>query len=320
MKRGLSIVLTIAMVTTMFVANMGCGATKTYQPVSGLDQTQNVTLKIAIPQETNKALNTVANLFMKKYPNVNIQLEYIEDYDKNAVQLFKDNQLDIILRKDVKYEEYMLKDEETEEEIPTGTTTEDYFYNFAADPEIDFSDTTPDLSDNYLHTRLSDDNTQITYQYSYPLGGEMRGLFVNKTMLKSLGLSVPKNYQEFVECCEVIKQNGYIPIQGHISSMAYGLGIAHAANTVTHNEEGLLEMSKASPGVSSYFEPTMGKLYELCKKRNRKDAKTIPIIALTADAFTEEQKRMLDAGMNARLIKPFKPEDLYAAIESHSIE
>ncbi len=47
---------------------------------------------------------------------------------------------------------------------------------------------------------------------------------------------------------------------------------------------------------------------------NRPDAKKVPIIAMTADAFTEDKKRTIDAGMNAHLSKPVVPEDLYRTL------
>ena len=39
-------------------------------------------------------------------------------------------------------------------------------------------------------------------------------------------------------------------------------------------------------------------------KEERFDARTIPIIAMTANAFAEDVKKSLDAGMNAHLSKP----------------
>lgn len=49
---------------------------------------------------------------------------------------------------------------------------------------------------------------------------------------------------------------------------------------------------------------------------DRADAKTIPIIAMTANAYAEDRKASLAAGMNAHLAKPIEPEQLYKAILS----
>ena len=49
---------------------------------------------------------------------------------------------------------------------------------------------------------------------------------------------------------------------------------------------------------------------------DRVDAKEIPIIALTANAFDEDVQRSLQAGLNAHLSKPVQPEALYETLES----
>ena len=49
---------------------------------------------------------------------------------------------------------------------------------------------------------------------------------------------------------------------------------------------------------------------------SRADAQTIPIIALTANAFDEDVQRSLQSGLNAHLSKPVEPESLFETLES----
>ena len=52
------------------------------------------------------------------------------------------------------------------------------------------------------------------------------------------------------------------------------------------------------------------------REMDREDAKTLPIIALTANAFDEDVQRSMQAGLNAHLSKPVQPELLYETLES----
>ena len=54
----------------------------------------------------------------------------------------------------------------------------------------------------------------------------------------------------------------------------------------------------------------------IIRSMEREDAKTIPIIALTANAFDEDVHRSLQAGLNAHLSKPVEPGALFATLES----
>jgi CheY-like chemotaxis protein len=53
---------------------------------------------------------------------------------------------------------------------------------------------------------------------------------------------------------------------------------------------------------------------EAIRALDRADAKTIPIIALTANAFDEDVQRSLQAGMNAHLTKPVETEHLFQTL------
>ena len=46
----------------------------------------------------------------------------------------------------------------------------------------------------------------------------------------------------------------------------------------------------------------------------RNDARTIPIIAMTANAYEEDIKETAAAGMNAHLSKPIIPEQMYETL------
>ena len=50
------------------------------------------------------------------------------------------------------------------------------------------------------------------------------------------------------------------------------------------------------------------------RKLDREDARQIPIIAMTANAFQEDIQRSLDAGMNAHITKPLNMEELFGII------
>ena len=52
---------------------------------------------------------------------------------------------------------------------------------------------------------------------------------------------------------------------------------------------------------------------------SKEDARKIPIIAMTANAFAEDEKEALDAGMNVHLAKPIDVELLKKVIHQYVV-
>ena len=86
---------------------------------------------------------------------------------------------------------------------------------------------------------------------------------------------------------------------------------------VTIAENGLVALDKFSESEENFYDlvlmdvmmPVMGGIESagLLRKMERNDAKEVPIVALTANAFQEDIQKCLDAGMNTHLSKPINP-------------
>ena len=94
---------------------------------------------------------------------------------------------------------------------------------------------------------------------------------------------------------------------------------------IDHAENGRLVLEMFEKSEIGYYDailmdvrmPEMDGLEATAAIRalDREDAKTVPIIALTANAFDEDVQRSLQVGMNAHLSKPVEPEHLYRTLE-----
>ena len=95
---------------------------------------------------------------------------------------------------------------------------------------------------------------------------------------------------------------------------------------VDHAENGQLVVDMFAQSPENYFDavlmdvrmPVKDGITAASEIRalDRPDAKTVPIIAMTANAFDEDVQRSLQAGMNAHLSKPVEPELLFETLES----
>lgn len=89
-------------------------------------------------------------------------------------------------------------------------------------------------------------------------------------------------------------------------------------------ENGQIAFEKYMNAEEGYFEailmdvmmPVLDGLEATKKIRNsqRKDALTIPIIGMTANAYNEDKEKALDAGMNVHLIKPIEVQKVYEVL------
>ena len=146
-----------------------------------------------------------------------------------------------------------------------------------------------------------------------------------------LTFRIDKEYQPEDEDTEAI--SGNVSLKGmnilaaednelNAEILLFMLNDLGAAVTMAKNGEEAVDIFKQSE--TGYYNcilmdimmPVMNG-YEACRvirNMNRPDAKTVPVIALTANAFTEDMIRSAEAGMNAHITKPLDMKKLTETI------
>lgn len=99
-----------------------------------------------------------------------------------------------------------------------------------------------------------------------------------------------------------------------------GIVVTHAEN----GAEALRCFSESEPGrfdaiLMDIRMPVMDGIEATVRIRGleRADAKTVPIIAMTANAYEEDRKKTKNAGMDAHLAKPIEPKLLFATLAAY---
>ena len=92
-------------------------------------------------------------------------------------------------------------------------------------------------------------------------------------------------------------------------------------------EDGRVAVQRFSDSEAGYYDcilmdlrmPNMNgfEAAEAIRALDREDAGTIPIIAMTADAFEEDIKKCIQSGMNAHLAKPIDEVLLFRTLEKY---
>ena len=96
--------------------------------------------------------------------------------------------------------------------------------------------------------------------------------------------------------------------------------------SVSHAEDGLVARKLFVDPKPGFFDVVLMDLRmphmdgieatKAIRAMNRNDATSVPIIALSADAFAEDAQRCRDAGMNAHLAKPIDVKELTRLLAS----
>lgn len=260
MKRLVAIRLVMTMVVGLC---LGCGKSKQSEDSDNdinpkLNTQEKVKLVIAGPWEQFKAIEDIIVLFEKKYPNCSVEYEYIQNYEEQIPKRLadSDDSIDIFLsnsiQADSKVYPYALE-------------------LFSHDDMLDLSNTFPGLIQNYTFME-EDKGTSAENSakiYAIPLGAELRGMYVNTTLLNTLGISVPKSLSEFMDACEKLQAAGYVPIYGNPGNFAQHYLYPYVCNIVANNANYNAiynRISNAEPGISKEFEAPMRLMYDLCQK------------------------------------------------------
>lgn len=223
-----------------------------YRKNASLDTSKEVSLIIGCSKETWPEMDNVISKFEEIYPNCTIVCEFIEEYSDNLPVRLAQTEQKIDIFRTVNIQE--------------GTAYKDYAYNLLSDyakERLDLSKANAGLVNNFKYTAA--DNTQ----YAIPYGGEMRGMYVNTTLLKKFGLSVPKNRAELLNCCEVLFSNGYIPFQSSNGTFAQQLLYPYICNSIVNGgkyDEMYAAIENIEPGISEYFRDAYTFLYEIVEK------------------------------------------------------
>lgn len=236
MKKFAALLLGLIMVLGAFA---GCESTEN-PPVPEGDP---VSLTIVGPWEDCTAVEVIGREFNKKYPNCTVEYEYLQNFVGNIpVRLEQNNEIDLFFASNI-------------------SELTQYLVDFKTAEGLDLSGTFEGLIEN-----ASTVEDGVSRLYSIPLGAEMRGMYVNKTLLDSLGIAVPTNQETLLKACAELKANGYIPINANPGTFGQHLLYPWVCNIIANAdnyEEAHAKVEARGEGVSEMFEEPFEFLYNL---------------------------------------------------------
>lgn len=211
-----------------------------------------VTLTVAGKWEESPALEALAASFTQQNPGCRIEYEYLQDYGDSLPKRLSsaDSGVDLFITENIQADSALL---------PYALEL------YSRSEALDLSGCFDGLIQNFA---FKEDGTADKL-YAVPLGAELRGMYVNTTLLSSLGLAVPGNRAEFLAACQTLLDAGYIPMQANPGSAAQHFLYPYVANLVAHaaDYDGLCaRIESRADGIAGEFREPLQFLYTMVEK------------------------------------------------------
>lgn len=147
----------------------------------------------------------------------------------------------------------------------------------------------------------------VTFDWKYTKKNEDENTALDYSILRGKNILLVENNIMNAEITRNILEN-----QGMMMDLASDgkQGVAMFTHAMPHTYDAIL-MDIRMP-VMDGLEAT-----SLIRHSTHPEAKIIPIIAMTADAFDEDRKKTAEAGMNAHITKPIDPDELYLTLTNY---
>lgn len=225
-----------------------CGNPAPQPAASPSPPEEAVTITVAGAWSDCRALDVAAAAFTERYPGCQVVYEYLQDYDASLVKrMGGDAPVDLFFCGNLQADSPM----------------QPFALELRSRADLDLSQTFPGLLENFSFRGENGDRSRL---YAIPLGAEMRGMFINVTLLQSLGLSVPTDQASLLEACRVLKEQGYIPIHGNPGNFGQIFLYPWFCNLVANAADPQAvwdQVNSRQPGAAELFRQPMAFLYQL---------------------------------------------------------
>jgi ABC-type glycerol-3-phosphate transport system substrate-binding protein len=241
----------------LFVSSLfSCSGNPSYSANGSLDASQEVSLTLCGASQSNLAIENVITAFEKIYPHCRVTYECLQNYNSSlAKRLTNNDSIDLFIADSI-----------------SADASEGKPLSFAGDlyqeKALDLSKTYQGLNEN---SALS--TGDATKLYYLPFGGEIRGMFVNKTLLASQNLSIPTNYSQLLSCCKALAgadpktaPSPYLPLQGNPGSFGTYLMYPYICNLIANAADPdavRAKINACEDGVEELFREPLKRLYDL---------------------------------------------------------